>query len=235
MIKSYGIAFLFLCCIVMVSCGYNDTSENNQTNTIIEIDDIDNKEDSMKEIVNLNDSENLIDDINETTSGEEKLTINNDTETEIIDSSVLSESNMVSDNDENGKPTVDEDSVLQIQQQMDNNEIALSGISMTINPSDCNVEALSRASVTIINNSEYDIVCGDEYELQKKVDDKWENIPLSIAWNDVGITVKNNEQHEFIYDLRKVADYENGIEYRIVKTVYYNQQSCILYSEFFVK
>lgn len=235
MIKSYGIAFLFLCCIVMVSCGYNDTSENNQTSTIIEIDDIDNKEDSMKEIVNLNDSENLIDDINETTSGEEKLTINNDTETEIIDSSVLSESNMVSDNDENGKPTVDEDSVLQIQQQMDNNEIALSGISMTINPSDCNVEALSRASVTIINNSEYDIVCGDEYELQKKVDDKWENIPLSIAWNDVGITVKNNEQHEFIYDLRKVADYENGIEYRIVKTVYYNQQSCILYSEFFVK
>ncbi|MBQ6319170.1 MAG: hypothetical protein IJI23_05225 [Lachnospiraceae bacterium] len=235
MIKSYGIAFLFLCCIVMVSCGYNDTSENNQTSTIIEIDDIDNKEDSMKEIVNLNDSENLIDDINETTSGEEKLSINNDTETEIIDSSVLSESNMVSDNDENGKPTVDEDSVLQIQQQMDNNEIALSGISMTINPSDCNVEALSRASVTIINNSEYDIVCGDEYELQKKVDDKWENIPLSIAWNDVGITVKNNEQHEFIYDLRKVADYENGIEYRIVKTVYYNQQSCILYSEFFVK
>lgn len=219
----------------MVSCGYNDTSENNQTSTIIEIDDIDNKEDSMKEIVNLNDSENLIDDINETTSGEEKLSINNDTETEIIDSSVLSESNMVSDNDENGKPTVDEDSVLQIQQQMDNNEIALSGISMTINPSDCNVEALSRASVTIINNSEYDIVCGDEYELQKKVDDKWENIPLSIAWNDVGITVKNNEQHEFIYDLRKVADYENGIEYRIVKTVYYNQQSCILYSEFFVK
>lgn len=128
------------------------------------------------------------------------------------------------DNDNMGKreaavelPVVDEDS----RQQIDSNKEEITDISGQIK---MKVKVSENIDVTIKNNSSTEIIVGEEYKLQKANGKIWEDIPLSVTWNDLGIIIPAGGSYTFHYDLNMVPDFENDKSYRIIKTVHAGEE-----------
>ncbi|MDR2888730.1 MAG: hypothetical protein LBV33_02695 [Lachnospiraceae bacterium] len=77
--------------------------------------------------------------------------------------------------------------------------------------------------VVILNNSDKEIMAGEDYRIERLNGDEWEEIPLSVVWYSVGIIIPAGESHSFHYDRDDVINFEEGVHYRIVKAVYLEQ------------
>lgn len=141
------------------------------------------------------------------------------------------------DETERKYPIADTDSANQIAQS--NSEDVIEDISdkveIQLNTADIDKDYLNNVTVTIINNSDYDIVSSEKFTLQKRVTDGWEQIPLSLVWNDLGITIMHGQSYDFTYDLNSMNIVEENTMYRIVKNINVNQKEYELYAEFIIK
>lgn len=72
----------------------------------------------------------------------------------------------------------------------------------------------SQIEVKMINKGEWDIVTGEAYSIEKFLDNKWMEVPISISYEDIAYTIAAGEEKNFICMLEGVS--ENGL-YRIKK------------------
>lgn len=134
------------------------------------------------------------------------------------------------------KPVEDIDSATQIEQQKEQSNTEDISNELEISLANSNIEAklLENLSVIVRNNSIYDIIAGEEYLLKKLNGNQWVDIPINIAWNDLGITIKAGSNYEFNYNLNLAGTFEKDVKYRISKKVYMNQKEYILSTDFTV-
>lgn len=127
------------------------------------------------------------------------------------------------------KPSADIDSAKQMDSQKLTDNIMNFSSQIKI---ECIQDNTEKITVIITNNSDYEITVGEEYRLQKLNDEKWEEIPISIIWNDLGISIPPGKSHSFQYEFNTVVTLEKEASYRIIKSVYYNQTKMDLICNF---
>lgn len=127
------------------------------------------------------------------------------------------------------KPTVDIDSAKQIDSQKTTDNILSLSDQIEMR---CTQDDSGNINVIITNNTDYEIMAGEEYQLQKFNRKKLEDIPISMIWNDFGVSIPAGESYTFQYDVSAAIVLERDISYRIIKSVYYNQTKMDLTCDF---
>lgn len=160
---------------------------------------------------------------NSNTKNVEKLTSDS---AEQVTKQTLAETNDAAEETSDTKsveePTADTDSAQQIAGQQSDVNVS-DALSLKLSGSTFTVESLKNVTVTIVNDSDYEVTGGDRYDLEKNKNGQWVSVPLSFAWNDIGIIIPAHSSHDFECDLSRVTSYETGTSYRLVKTVSYDQ------------
>lgn len=79
-------------------------------------------------------------------------------------------------------------------------------------------------TVDLLNNSNATVSTGNNYKVQYFNKDIWEDIPLSISYEDILYDIAPGDKKSFICSLEGIKDFKSG-EYRIVKTVDIEKES----------
>lgn len=107
-------------------------------------------------------------------------------------------------------------------------------LSLTLSSDTYTLDSLKNVTVTLKNDSAYEVTAGEDYELQKLQDGQWVPVPISAAWDDIGIIIAPDSSRTFTYDLSNAASFESWAQYRLVKKVYLNQTEYAVYGIFSV-
>lgn len=88
-----------------------------------------------------------------------------------------------------------------------------------------------KLNVTIRNNSQQELVTGLNYQIEKLDKKEWIKIPEYGSWNDIACIMAPGEILQITCDFDPDRIYEPGT-YRVVKTVYQEEQEIMLTAEF---
>lgn len=93
------------------------------------------------------------------------------------------------------------------------------GVTMTVN-----AESVSPTGLTVVfeNSSESQAIYGDFFELEKKIDKNWYQVPVAIddyGFNDIGYELNPSETEELTVDWEWLYEKIDSGEYRIIKDV----------------
>lgn len=223
--KKKIVLMLILCALSICSCAPPKDDNNTEI--------------SSESVISIQDSEKET----ETEIKPEDVNLDKDTEKETDSESVISIQN---NEKETGigkeninveeKPVEDIDSALQIEQQKEENieEDVSNQIKINLTNSSIEAKSLENISVIVTNDSKYDITTGEQYWVSKLNGEQWEEIPVNIVWNDLGIQIKAGSSHEFNYNLSLIGNFEKDVKYCITKKVYVNQKEYTLSTDFTV-
>lgn len=123
----------------------------------------------------------------------------------------------------------------------DNSEAKTLDIVYSRKPENVKIEVLkdsvtnTSVEILITDNNEQPYGWGIEFNVQKKVNDKWENLPFvseNLAWNAIAFVVDENNQLNQKLDIEEYYGKLEKGTYRIVKPVY-DQEYINLYSDEF--
>lgn len=89
----------------------------------------------------------------------------------------------------------------------------------------------SRIEVIISNYSDFTVIAGDVYQLQKLNNNVWEEVRITTVYTDIGIEIKPEDQYCFSYNLENIVMEDNGT-FRVIKNVYSNQREIKLIASF---
>lgn len=89
-------------------------------------------------------------------------------------------------------------------------------------------------TLDLINNSNQIVSVGNNYKVQYINDSVWEDIPLSISYEDIRYNISPGDKKSFICNLEGIQDFHSE-EYRIVKTIDIGQETYELFVEFKVE
>ena len=91
---------------------------------------------------------------------------------------------------------------------------------------------LEAIELNITNNLQDDIITGKSYFVQVLKDGAWDNIPLDIFFNQLGLKIETGTTHVFLCNLHpEKYNYYPG-EYRIFKEVTVNRKKYIISIKF---
>lgn len=118
-------------------------------------------------------------------------------------------------------PSVDMDTTQQFESNLSTNDISndinselKEKVVMTVF-----ADSEGNIDITVTNNFDKDINMGEEFHLQKKAGEKWQDVSLALNYSDNLITISPNESHTFHYYIGNAITLENNTLYQIVKTV----------------
>lgn len=130
---------------------------------------------------------------------------------------------------------INDEKINSIKQVDSEQNISVDDVTMVINNYE-NIITMEMKDITvdIINNSGDTISVGYNYKVQHFNKNVWEDVPLSVSYEDILYDIDHGNKKGFVCSLEGIQFYQGG-EYRIVKTTYTEQETYDLSVDFHVK
>lgn len=98
-------------------------------------------------------------------------------------------------------------------------------VKMTTEKEMYEINSFDEITISLVNYGEYELIYGEDYQIEKKVNDSWYTLKPAkeLAWNDIGyiLGVNNgsNNQSQLTHNLTPYKGHITGGTYRIIKSI----------------
>lgn len=105
-------------------------------------------------------------------------------------------------------------------------------IIMTVEPNVVTKDTLHTVTVTIKNHLQTEIRAVNDFRMEKKTDNGWEEVEMNMAFYDCLYQILPEEEKSIVYDLSEQIPLEQPAHYRIIKNVYDGELDYEIISQF---